>query len=121
MQYDLDSASHSVSSLHYHLILTTKYRRRVLTEDRTDFIQGIIEGFADNYGVELVYLDGEDDHIHVLFRAKPTTDPVKFINTVKGATARRIRNEYEDELKNELWGDSFRNSSSCLLSTRRSD
>ena len=117
MQYDLDSGSHSVSSLHYHLILTTKYRRRVLTEERSDFIQGIIEGFADNYGVELVYLDGEDDHIHVLFRAKPTTDPVKFINTVKGATARRIRNEYEDELKNELWGDSFWNSSYCLLST----
>jgi putative transposase len=117
MQYDLDSGSHSVYSLHYHLILTTKYRRGVLTEERTNFIRGIIEGFADNYGVKLVNLDGEDDHIHVLFRAKPTTDLVKFINTVKGATARRIRNEYEDELKNDLWGDSFWNSFYCLLST----
>lgn len=117
MQNDLDSGSHSVHSLHFHLILTTKYRRGVLTEERTQFILGVIEGFADNYGVEIVNLDGEDDHIHVLFQAKPTTDLVKFINTVKGATARRLRNEYANELKNELWGDSFWNDSYCLLST----
>jgi len=81
------------------------------------FIHEIICGFADNYGVELTNLDGEDDHVHILFRAKPTTDLVKFINTVKGATARRIRNEYADELKTDLWGDSFWNDSYCLIST----
>ena len=117
MEYDLDSGAHSMYSLHYHLILTTKYRRGVLTEERTQFIHEVISGFADNYGVELTNLDGEDDHVHILFRAKPTTDLVKFINTVKGATARRIRNEYEDELKTELWGDSFWNDSYCLIST----
>jgi putative transposase len=117
MQYDLDSSSHSVYALRYHMILTTKYRRGVLTEERTHFVHQVIDGFADNYGVEITNLDGEDDHVHILFKAKPTTDLVKFINTVKGATARRIRNEYEDELKNELWGDSFWNGSYCLLST----
>jgi putative transposase len=61
-------------------------------------------GFADKYGVTLTNLDGEDDHVHVLFRTEPTTDLVKFINTVKGATARRIRNEYEDELISEFTG-----------------
>jgi putative transposase len=117
MEYDLDSGAHSTYSLHYHLILTTKYRRGVLTEERTQFIRGVISGFTDKYGVELTNLDGEDDHVHILFRAKPTTDLVKFINTVKGATARRIRNEYEDELKTEPWGDSFWNDSYCLIST----
>jgi membrane protease YdiL (CAAX protease family) len=39
------------------------------------------------------------------------------ISPVKGATARRIRNEYEDELKTELRGDSFWNDSYCLIST----
>ena len=104
MEYDLDSEAHSTYSLHYHLILTTKYRRGVLTEERTQFIHEVISGFTDNYGVELTNLDGEDDHVHILFRAKPTTDLVKFINTVKGATARRVRNEYEDKLKTEVWG-----------------
>jgi len=39
------------------------------------------------------------------------------VNTVKGATARRVRNEFEDELKDKLWGDSFWTSSYCLIST----
>ena len=30
MEYDLDTGAHSVYSLHYHLILTTKYRRGVI-------------------------------------------------------------------------------------------
>ena len=91
MEYDLDSDAHSTYSPHYHLILTTKYRRGVLTEERTQFIHGVISGLTDKYGIELTTLDGKDDHVHILFRAKPTTDLVKFINTVKGATARRIR------------------------------
>ena len=112
---DLDSGSHSVYSLHYHLVLVTKYRHGVLTEERTKFIRGVINGFADNYGVEVKHLDGEDDHIHLLFKAKPTTDLVKFVNTLKGATARRVRNEFADELDNT--GDSFWNDSYCLIST----
>ena len=117
MEYDLDSGSHSTYSLHYHLILTTKYRRGVLTEERTAFIGEVVSGFADNYGVEVTNFNGGDDHLHILFRAKPTTNLVKFINTLKGATARRVRNEYEDELKSELWGDSFWTDSYCLIST----
>lgn len=115
MTYDLDSGSHSVYSLHYHLVLVTKYRDGVLTEERTKFIHGVINGFADNYGVEVTHLDGEDDHIHLLFKAKPTTDLVKFVNTLKGATARRVRNEFADEL--DGMGDSFWNDSYCLIST----
>ena len=117
MEYDLDTGAHSVYSLHYHLILTTKHRRGVLTEERTQFIRGVIEGFAEKYDVTLTSLDGEDDHVHILFRAEPTTDLVNFINTLKGATARRIRNEYADDLKTDLWGDSFWNDSYCLIST----
>jgi len=46
IEYNLDSGAHSVYSLHYHLILTTKYRRGVLTEERVQFIHGVIEGFT---------------------------------------------------------------------------
>ena len=116
MWYDLDKGSHSVYSLHFHLILTTKYRKGVLTEERTAFIGEVIEGFSDKYGVEIKAIDGEDDHLHILFKAKPTTDLSKFVNAVKGASARRIRNEYP-ELKDDLWGDSFWNRSYCLIST----
>ena len=33
MKYDLDSSSHSVYSLNYHLILVVKYRRKVFDDE----------------------------------------------------------------------------------------
>ena len=117
MVYDLDKSSHSVYSLHYHLVLVVKYRRDVFTEDMKNFMRGAIEGFTDNYGVEIERLEADGDHVHILFKAKPSTDLTKFINTLKGSTARRIRNEFHDEIKRKLWGDSFWTDSYCLIST----
>lgn len=117
MEYNIDSGAHSVYALHYHLILVTKYRRGVFNEERTNFMRQVVAGFVDNYGVEIKNFEADDDHVHILFKAKPTTDLVRFINTLKGASSRRIRNEYGDELQDKLWGESFWTDSYCLLST----
>lgn len=117
MVYDLDSSSHSVYALHYHLVLVVKYRRNVFTEDMKNFMRESIERFADNYSVQIERMEADGDHVHLLFKAKPSTDLTKFINTLKGSTARRIRNEYHDEIKDKLWGDSFWTDSYCLIST----
>ncbi|MFB6162481.1 MAG: IS200/IS605 family transposase [Halococcoides sp.] len=117
MVSDLDKSSHSVYALHYHLVLIVKYRSDVFTEDMKNFMRGAIGGFADNYGVEIERFEADGDHVHILFKAKPSTDLTKFINTLKGSTARRIRNEFHDEIKDKLWGDSFWTDSYCLIST----
>ena len=115
--YDTDKGAHSVYTLHYHLVLVVKYRRDVFTEDMKAFMRGTVEGFSDKYGVTVKNLEAEGDHVHMLFKAKPTTELAKFINTLKGSTARRIRNEYHDEIKDKLWGDSFWTDSYFLAST----
>jgi len=50
-------------------------------------------------------------------QSHPTTDLAKFINVLKGASARRIRNEYGDHIEDKLWDDSFWADSYCLIST----
>ncbi len=45
------------------------------------------------------------------------TDLTKFINVLKGASARRIRNEYGDQIEEKMCGDSFWVDSYCLIST----
>ncbi|WP_256546785.1 IS200/IS605 family transposase [Halobellus inordinatus] len=117
MEYDLDTGAHSVYSLHYHLVLVVKYRRNVFTAERTEFLHEVANGFADNYGVEIKNLEADEDHVHIVFKAEPTTDLAKFVNVLKGASARRIRNEYEDELDDKLRGDQFWSDSYCLIST----
>ena len=115
MEYDFDSGAHSVHALHYHLILVTKYRQNTFTPERSDFMRRVVEGFAENYGVEIKNFEGDRDHVHMLFKAKPTTDLVRFVNTLKGSSARRIKNGFH--LDRELWGDSCWTDSYCLLST----
>lgn len=105
MKYDLETGAHSAYSLHYHLILTTKYRQGVLTEDRIDFMRQAIENFADHYNVAVGNIDGGDDHVYLLFSASPTTELSKFVNAVKGSTSQCLRNEYDDELADEVWED----------------
>ena len=56
--------------------------------------------------MDIKSLDGGSDHIHILFRAEPTTDLTKFINSPKGVTSRRIRREYPEvkqQLEDAFW------------------
>ena len=117
MARELKSGAHSVYSLRYKAVFTTNDCRELLTPDHIDLIRSTVEGFADDYGVVTVGIDGGRDHVQVDFEAEPTTDLAKFVNVVKGTTARRVRNEYGDELNVDLQQDSFWDESYCLLST----
>ena len=46
-------------------------------------------------------VNGKPDHVHLLFRAEPTTDLTVFINHLKGLSSRRLREEF-DGLKRGL-------------------
>ena len=67
--------------------------------------------------VEIKNLEADRHHVHLLFKATPTTNLAKFINVLKGASARHIRNEYGDHIEDKLWGDLFWADSYCLIST----
>jgi putative transposase len=117
MKYKLDKSSHAVFSLQYHLVLIIKYRRKALCDEAIrERLKNIIWGLAKQLKVEIIAQEPAEDHLHVLFKAKPTTDLVKVVNTFKGVTARLIRQEYP-QLKDLLWGDSFWSDSYFIAST----
>ncbi len=47
-------------------------------------------------------MECDDDHIHILFKSKPTLDIIKYINTLKTITSREIRRNFP-EIKEKLW------------------
>lgn len=117
MKYKLDKSSHAVFSLQYHLVLVIKYRRKALiNESIRERLKNIIWDLAKQLRIEIIAQEPAEDHIHILFKAKPSTDLVKTVNTLKGVTARLIRREYP-QLKDLLWGDSFWSDSYFLAST----
>ena len=77
----------------------------------------INKNIAESYGCEVLAIETDLDHVHILFKAKPQTDLLKFINNWKSATAKVLRRKFAVKLKNKLWGDSFWSNSYCLITT----
>lgn len=116
--YKLDKNCNSVYSLIYHFITVVKYRKKVFTTDEIiSDLKTINEKVAEDFEVEIIEQECGDDHIHILFRAKPTLDIPKFINLLKGRSSREIRKKYKDFLSDKLWGDSFWSPSYFLSTT----
>ncbi len=116
IQRKLDSNKHSVFLLYYHLILVVKYRKKVITKEIGERLREIFEDIGRKYHIEVEEWNFETDHIHVLFRTRPSTCLAKFINAYKSASSRLIKKEFP-ELRKELWEEYFWSRSYCLLTS----
>lgn len=116
--YRTDKTNNAVFSLCYHFITVVKYRQKVFEDDTMiSDLKSIIDIIANDFEVEIVEQECGNDHIHILFRAKPTLDITKFINILKTRSSRMLKNKYKDFLKDKLWGDSFWSPSYFLATT----
>ena len=117
MKYIFDKSSHSIYTLNYHLIICIKYRRKVFTNDAIiNELKERTKNIAKGFDITIINQECDKDHTHILFTAKPSSNLVKFVNSLKGATAKAIRHRFP-EVKKYLWKDAFWSSSYCLITT----
>lgn len=112
----LDTNKHSVFQLYYHLIFVTKYRRKVIDDEISEFAKSTFERIAESYHITLEEWNYDQDHVHILFKAHPKTELSKFINSYKSASSRLIKRDYP-RVKEHLWKEMFWSKSFCLLTT----
>ncbi|MFT9485960.1 MAG: IS200/IS605 family transposase [Tepidibacillus sp.] len=112
----LDSNNHSVFLLHYHLVLVVKYRRKVFTDEISDFAKGMFIEIGSKYNITLVEWNHDKDHVHILFKAHPNSELSKFINAYKSASSRLIKKNFP-YVRKKLWKEMFWSRSFCLLTT----
>ena len=116
-KYKWDKNKHAVYALHYHLIICVKYRKKAFTDEKIiNCLKEKTKEISDNFDVTITNQECDVDHIHILFKCKPQTDIIKYINSLKGVTSRILRKEFP-LLKKILWGDSFWSESYCLITT----
>ena len=111
-----DSNNHSVFMLQYHLVLVTKYRKRVINDTISVRLREIFDYIASNYNISVEEWNHDEDHVHILFRAHPNSEQSKFINAYKSASSRLIKKE-NPSLRNHLWKEMFWSRSFCLITT----
>ena len=113
---NLDSNSHSVFLMHYHLVLVVKYRRQIFNDEISNRAREIFEYIAPNYNITTEEWNHDKDHVHILFKAHPNTEISRFINAYKSASSRLLKKEFP-QIRQKLWEERFWSQSFCLLTT----
>lgn len=112
----LRSNDNAVFRLYLHLVLVTKYRRRVLTPPILARCANILRATTTAWGCTVVECQGEGDHVHALLEVLPRVQPSGLVNNLKTVTSRRLRAEFPAlrsayRGKPVLWSPSY-----CLIS-----
>jgi putative transposase len=97
--------------------MCVKYRRKILKDALDIRLKELVLAVAEKFGIAIVEQETGKDHIHILFSDKPSITPSTFVNILKSATSRRLRNEFPDVMKKHLWGGKFWSESYFLAST----
>lgn len=75
-------------------------------------MEEVLAAVCEDFDSELVELNGEADHVHLLVRFPPKVPVSKLVNSLKGVTARRQRQELPGLRRhywrtNKLWSASY--------------
>lgn len=118
MTYSFDKNAHSVYALTYHFVQCIKYRKKVLDfPEIIDELKFRTQKISESYEIEILAIETDLDHIHILFKAKPQTNLITFITNWKSATSKVLRNRFREQLANKLWNNVFWSDSYCLITT----
>ncbi len=98
-----------VYSCKYHIVWCPKYRRKVLVGDVEKRLKEIIQEVANEVNAEIIEMETDKDHIHILCEVDPQFGVNRFIKLAKGRSARALREEFP-HLKTKLptlWTNSY--------------
>jgi putative transposase len=107
---DLRRGRSVVSMLHAHLVFVTKYRRNILTGEVLRRVEIVAQGVCADFDVLLKEFNGERDHVHLLIEYPPTVQLSKLVNSLKGVTSRKVRDEFpalKTKIEDALWSPSY--------------
>lgn len=106
---DLRSNKQVVYSCKYHVIFCPKYRRKILVGEIEKRLKEIIFDVAIELEVDVLEMECDQDHIHLLCQVDPQFGVHKFVKAIKGRSSRILRDEFP-ELKTKLptlWSHSY--------------
>jgi putative transposase len=88
----------NVYDLNIHLVLVTKYRKKVINQAMLSRLNEIFESTVQKWRCELVEFNGEPDHVHLLINFPPDVEVSKLVNNLKTVSSRLIRKDFSEQL-----------------------
>lgn len=95
------SSRNTVYSCKYHVVFCPKYRRKVLVGQIAERLKEIAHQIEAETASEILEMDVEPDHVHLLCEGDPQFGIARFVRLVKGRSSRLLRQEFP-KLKSRL-------------------
>lgn len=108
---ELRTGRHVVFNLHAHIVFVPKYRKNIFDSDALEKLHRIFRIVCADFETDLKEFNGEKDHVHLLINYPPKVSLSKLVNSLKGVSSRRLRQERKDIEKKYwsggLWSPSY--------------
>lgn len=106
--------SQTIWHCQYHIAWTPKYRYRILTDKIADFVAYCIRAYTDQLKCEVVELNVQTDHVHLISMVSPKVSISDYLGTIKGRTSIRVLNTYRHLREKPYWGNHFWSKGYCV-------
>jgi putative transposase len=95
--------NHAKTFLRYHLIFSTKYRRKVLNPIRDNLLASMKEAETKNGNFHIEIDEVDQDHIHLLVRVKPSESIDRVVHALKQQSTYMMWKLHHDFLHLYYW------------------
>ena len=106
--------SHALWHCKYHVVFVPKYRYRVLGGSVGVRVYQKIRILSEQKGCEVIELNVQQDHVHLVFMVPPKFPVSQIIGMLKGKTAMDIFKNYPTLRTKTYWGNHFWSPGYCL-------
>lgn len=79
-----------------NLVFVTKYRHSVFADRHLTRREEIMRAACEDFEAALVEFNGEANHVHLLVNFPPKAAVSRLVNSLKGVSSRRLRQEFPD-------------------------
>jgi len=101
---DYRRTSHSVYLCDYHLVLATKYRRKIFGEGLFEYVRRKLMEICEHYPqIFIKEVNHDKDHVHFLISIPPQMSVGSVVRIIKTNTSRKLKNQFPF-LKEVYWG-----------------
>ena len=84
------------SNLLFHIVFSTKERRKLLFKELQNRLFPYLSGIANKNNFKILISGGTNDHIHILLSLKPDTPVSKAVQLAKGGSSKWIHDNFSD-------------------------
>lgn len=95
--------SHSKYLLKVHLVFACKYRKKLLQGEINESMKQILQEIADQSDFDIIVMETDADHIHIMLDYPPTLSVRQMVNRLKSVSTVHIWQKYEKFLLKHFW------------------